>query len=432
MSVTHYETRAVTALTAYAKNSRVHSPEQIDQIAASIEEWGFTIPVLIDEDDNIIAGHARVAAATQLGLEVVPVLIADGWTEDQKRAYVIADNRLAETSTWNEDLLREEFKALAEAGYHTQLTGFSHDIINDLINTPLPMTGKVDPNTLVPVPEVPFVAVGETWACGPHKLYIGDSLDPEALAALCDGVPVALWLTDPPYNVDYSGSDGKKIVGDKQEDAAFRLFLADAYRAVDPLLIKGGVFYIWYADTEAFNFHGACRDVGWKIRQCLVWKKSNFVLGHQDYHWKHESAIYGNKMGGDPAWYEPEHEQAVYGWKDGAGHNWNSDRKQTTVLEFDKPKSNLETGHPTAKPVELFEYLMRNSTAEGDLVLDSFGGSGTTMIAAAQAARICRVVELDPRYAETILKRWLAFSGQEPILLSTGQTLTEVQSERTS
>ena len=232
----------------------------------------------------------------------------------------------------------------------------------------------------------------------------------EALARLTAGQPVDMWLTDPPYNVAYEGKtkDALKIQNDSMGNEAFRKFLRDAYVAADSVMKAGAVFYIWHADSEGYNFRGACQDAGWKVRQCLVWKKQTMVMGRQDYHWKHEPCLYG--------------------WKDGAAHLWATDRKQTTILEFDRPQRNAE--HPTMKPVALFEYQMLNNTKGGDIVLDSFGGSGTTMIAAEKNGRYARLMELGPNYCDVIVKRWQEFTGKAAMLEDGGQTFNEIKELR--
>jgi DNA modification methylase len=422
------EMRPLQALKPAEQNSRVHSEAQVDQIAASLKKFGWTMPVLVDENGVLIAGHARVRAAQKLGWDEAPCRVAEGWPEAKKTAYQIADNKLAENASWDNEILRSQIKALDGHDFDLTVLGFDSGTIDRLLETPFPVVGKVDENDAPPAPETPFVKEGDVWLCGPHRLICGDATSPDTLAALCAGDSVSLYLTDPPYNVDYEGSTGMKIAGDHQPDEQFRKFLSDAYKAADLFLKPGGAFYIWYADTEAYNFHGALRDVSWRLRQVLVWKKSSFVLSKQDYHWIHETSLYGNKEGGDVAWYYPEHENGAYGWKDGASHEWSSDRKQTTVLEFDKPSKNAD--HPTMKPVALFQYLMENSTKAGDVVLDSFAGSGTTLIAAAQSCRIARLCELDPRYAQVILERWLSFSGEEPTLAISGMALSDVKKSR--
>lgn len=251
---------------------------------------------------------------------------------------------------------------------------------------------------------------GDVWVLGNHRLMCGDSTSIEALEKLTEGKLVDLWLTDPPYNVAYEGKtkDALTIKNDAMDNDQFRQFLRDAYVAADAVMKPGAVFYIWHADSEGYNFRGAAHDAGWKVRQCLIWKKSVMVMGRQDYQWKHEPCLYG--------------------WKDGAGHLWASDRKQTTILEFDKPSRNGE--HPTMKPVELFAYQMLNNTKGADLVLDSFGGSGTTMIAAEKHGRHARLMELDPKYCDVIVKRWQDFTGQKAVLEGKDLTFDELTQER--
>ena len=246
---------------------------------------------------------------------------------------------------------------------------------------------------------------------GKHRVMCGSSTSIETVEALCAGQAVDMWLTDPPYNVAYTGKtkDALKIENDSMSDGDFRQFLADAYIAADAVMKAGAVFYIWHADLEGFNFRGAAMDAGWQVRQCLIWKKQTLVMGRQDYHWKHEPCLYG--------------------WKEGAGHLWAADRKQTTILEFDRPSRSGE--HPTMKPVALFEYQMLNNTKGGDIILDSFGGSGTTLIAAEKNGRIARIMELDPKYVDVIVKRWQEFTGRKATLEATGATFEEIAADTT-
>ena len=386
-------------LIPYAKNSRTHSDEQIAQIAASIKEWGWTTPILVDETGGVIAGHGRLAAATRLHMLKVPVVVASGWSEAQKRAYVIADNKLALNAGWDNELLALELGELGDAGFDLELTGFTDEEIKALM--PVEVTeGLTDPDAAPTVQENPVTVPGDVWIMGKHRLMCGDSTSTDHLAQLTQGNLVDMWLTDPPYNVAYEGGtkDKLKIKNDEMGDEQFRQFLRDAYTAADTVMKPGAVFYIWHADSEGYNFRGAARDAGWTVRQCLIWKKSSLVMGRQDYHWKHEPCLYG--------------------WKEGAGHLWAADRKQTTILEFDKPSRNGE--HPTMKPVALFEYQMLNNTKGGDMVLDSFGGSGTTLIAAEKNGRTALLMELDPRYCDVIVKRWQEFTGKKATHESTG------------
>ena len=395
----------IDALIPYARNSRTHSDAQVAQIAASIKEFGFTNPVLIDVGGGIIAGHGRVLAARKLGLTDVPCIRLDHLTDAQKRAYVIADNRLALNSGWDMEMLKVEFADLQELGFDLELTGFDLDEIKELL-APVGTEGLTDPDDAPPLPENPRTRPGDIWVMGKHRLLCGDSTSVSDLEKLTEGQLVDMWLTDPPYNVAYEGKtkDALKIKNDEMGDDQFRQFLRDAYTAADMVMKPGAVFYIWHADSEGYNFRGAAQDAGWKVRQCLIWKKSSMVMGRQDYHWKHEPCLYG--------------------WKEGASHLWAADRKQTTILEFEKPSRNGE--HPTMKPVALFEYQLLNNTKGGDQVLDSFGGSGTTLIAAEKNGRVARLMELDPKYCDVIVKRWQDFTGKIAIHAETGEPFAEV------
>lgn len=397
-------------LIPYARNSRTHSDDQVAQIAASIREWGWTTPILVDETGGIIAGHGRLLAARKLKMEQVPTIEAAGWTDAQKRAYVIADNKLALNAGWDSELLALELGELGELGFDLDLTGFTLDEIDALKPTEV-STGLTDEDAVPEPPVEPVTRLGDVWVLGGHRVMCGDSTSTDHMAQLAQGALVDMWLTDPPYNVAVQGGNhgdperknGKRIMNDQMGDEQFRQFLRDAYTAADTVMKPGAVFYIWHADSEGYNFRGAAQDAGWKVRQCLIWKKSSIVMGRQDYHWKHEPCLYG--------------------WKDGAGHLWAADRKQTTILEFDRPSRNGE--HPTMKPVALFEYQMLNNTKGGDIVLDSFGGSGTTLIAAEKNGRIARLMELDPKYVDVIIKRWQDFTGKRAILESTGKAFGE-------
>lgn len=400
-----YKTKSTDSLVPYARNSRTHSAMQVDKIAASIKEFGFLNPVIIDSDNGIIAGHGRVMAAKKLGLTELPVVEASHLTDAQRRAYVIADNRLALDAGWDDEMLRVEFAELRDLDFDLELTGFTLDEI-DALEPEVLEEGLTDPDDAPAVADNPVSKPGDVWVMGSHRLMCGDSTSIEALEMLCGGQLVDMWLTDPPYNVAYEGGTKEKLTikNDSMGDDQFRQFLRDCYVAADAVMKPGAVFYIWHADLEGYNFRGAAKDAGWTVRQCLIWKKSALVLGRQDYHWKHEPCLYG--------------------WKDGAGHLWASDRKQTTILEFEKPSRNGE--HPTMKPVALFEYQLLNNTKGGDIVLDSFGGSGTTVIAAEKNGRVARLMELDPKYCDVIIKRWQAYTGRDAFLESTGVKFNEI------
>jgi site-specific DNA-methyltransferase (adenine-specific) len=392
-------------LLPYAKNSRTHSEEQIAQIAGSIKAFGFTNPILVGADGVIVAGHGRLSAARKLGLDKVPVIVLDHLSETERRALVIADNQLALNAGWNTDILSLEIQELKNLDFDIDLLGFTDEQLEEFTPEEIPEFHG-DEDEVPGIPETPVTKPGDIWLLGKHRVMCGDSTSTNHLAQLTQGTLVDMWLTDPPYNVAYEGGTKEKlkIKNDEMGDEQFRQFLRDAYTAADTVMKPGSVFYIWHADSEGYNFRGAAKDAGWTVRQCLIWKKSSLVLGRQDYHWRHEPCLYG--------------------WKDGAGHLWAADRKQTTILEFDKPSRNGE--HPTMKPVALFEYQMLNNTKGGDLVLDSFGGSGTTLIAAEKNGRVARLMELDAKYCDVIVKRWQDFTGKKATLEETGQAFEEL------
>ena len=392
----------VDRLRPYERNARTHSVEQVAQIAASIVEFGFTNPILVDSSDGIIAGHGRLSAAQELGLKTVPVVVLDHLSERQRKAYILADNQLALNAGWDTDLLRGELQDLAEQDFDLTLIGFSDDELADLLPDieELPPEGA-DEDSAPEVPEEPITKLGDVWLLGKHRVMCGDSTSIDAVETLMGGTQADLLLTDPLYNVAYEGGTAEKLTikNDEMNNDDFRQFLKDVYTTANVVMKPGAAFYIWHADSEGYNFRGAAYDVGWQVRQCLIWNKSSLVLGRQDYHWKHEPCLYG--------------------WKEGAAHYWGSDRSQTTVLDFNKPSRNGE--HPTMKPVELFQYQLENSTKKNGVVLDLFGGSGTTAIAAQKTGRQARLMELDPRYCDVIVKRWQQFTGKTAKLEGTGE-----------
>ena len=385
--------KRVDELIPYVNNARTHSDEQVTQIASSIKEFGFNNPILTDGENGVIAGHGRLLAAKKLGMREVPTIELSGMSDAQKRAYILADNKLALDAGWDEELLKIELEDLKLEGVDLDGIGFSEDELDNLLVSEEP-SDESEPEVPEAKPD-PVSKKGDVWILGVHRLMCGDSTSATDVSKLLGGGKVKLYLTDPPYNVAYEGKtkDALTIENDSMDDESFRQFLVDAFSMADTVLDPGGVFYIWHADIEGYNFRGACRDVGWKVRECLIWNKNTLVLGRQDYQWKHEPCLYG--------------------WKDGAGHAWYSDRSQTTVIDCDKPQRNGE--HPTMKPVELFRYLMENSTKKGDSVFDSFGGSGTTLVAAEQTGRVAYLMELDPVYVDVIIKRWQDMTGQEAV-----------------
>lgn len=397
----------------YERNARTHSDAQIEIIAGSIAEFGFTNPILISESGEIIAGHGRFEAAITLGFKVIPSIKIRGLSVSKIKALRIADNAISlhHGGGWDVDLLMSELMELEAADYDLGILGFSDRYLDDLLSGALSViegehTGEHSDDTDTPEPpEEPVSHRGDVWMLGEHRVMCGDSTSVDDVSVLCDGAAVDMLLTDPPYNVAYEGktADALTIENDSMSDGDFRAFLIAAYRAADSVMKPGGVFYIWHADSEGFNFRGAASDIGWRIRQCLIWVKNSLVLGRQDYHWRHEPCLYG--------------------WKEGAAHYWGNDRSETTVLEFDRPTRNGE--HPTMKPVPLFEYQIRNSSRRGDVVLDLFGGSGTTLIACENMGRVARLMELDPRYADVIVRRWQELTGEDAIHAETGETFDE-------
>lgn len=380
----------IDELLPYQRNQKDHPEEQVRNLANSLRRFGWRQPVVIDERNVIVIGHGRVLGAKMLGLTEVPVVRADDLTEDEIRELRIVDNKTNE-SNWNqylqEDVQELEFEGFEFDEMDTRIDaggGTSHDVVEDDYEESLP--------------EEPKSARGEIYQLGRHRLMCGDSTSIEDIEKLMDGQKADLLLTDPPYNVDYTGKtkDALKIENDVQEDSDFRQFLRDAFSGADAVMRPGACFYIWHADSEGYNFRGACFEVGWSVRQCLIWNKNSLVMGRQDYQWKHEPCLYG--------------------WKDGAGHTWASDRKQTTVLDFDRPTKN--DIHPTMKPVKLFAYLIENNTGNGDAVLDLFNGSGTTIMACEQTERCAYTMELDPRYVDAAIERWEKFTGQKAVKIS--------------
>ena len=390
----------------YDNNARMHSDEQIEEIANSIKVFGFNDPIEIDSDNMIISGHARLAAALKLGLKEVPTIEHKHLDANNKKAYILAANRIAMSSTWDNLLLKDELLGLKDDDFDLSLIGFTDDELSDLLNIEIINDGLVgDEDSCGEAKPDPITKLGDIWLLGEHRLMCGDSTSVDDIDKLMNSVKADILITDPPYNVSYEGKtkDALTIENDEMNNEDFRQFLRDAFTCADIHLKQGGVFYIWHADTEGYNFRGACFDVGWKIRQCLIWVKNSFVMGRQDYHWKHEPCLYG--------------------WKDGKSHYWGADRKQTTLLEFDRPIKN--DIHPTMKPVELIQYQILNNTKPGYIVLDLFGGSGTTLIASHKTNRKCYMSELDPRYCDVIIRRWQQYTGKKALLESTGEEFQE-------
>lgn len=374
---------SIDNLVPYANNARTHSPEQINKLRASLREFGFINPVIIDRDYGVIAGHGRIAAARAEGITEVPCVFADHLTEAQKKAYILADNRMALDAGWDEDMLRVEIEALQGADFDTALTGFDEKELADFFGRDDDDAEDDDFNLSTALEKASFVQKGDVWTVGRHRLMCGDATSMDNVATLMDGKKANLLLTDPPYGVSFKSSSGLTIQNDSMKNEEFYQFLYDAFTAAASFLGAGSSAYIFHADTEGLNFRKAFIDAGFHLAGCCIWVKDSLVLGRSDYQWQHEPVLYGFLQNGK--------------------HNWYSDRKQTTVWNFAKPKRNAN--HPTSKPLDLLCYPIKNSTQENGIVLDTFGGSGSTMMACEQTNRICYMMELDEKYASVILRR---------------------------
>jgi DNA modification methylase len=406
------ERRKVADLVPYARNARTHSEEQVGQIAASIREWGWTVPVLVDEQGGIIAGHGRIMAAQKLGLADVPCMVATGWTEAQKRAYVIADNKLALNAGWDFELLKVEFGELQGLDFDLGLTGFGEDEIAALLAEKT--EGLTDEDAVPEVPEVPVTMEGDVWLLGRHRIICGSSTDADTVDAVLAGVKPHLMVTDPPYGVEYDAdwrnkamrADGTAISGravgkvENDDNADWREAWA---------LFPGDVAYVWHAGLFAGVVADSLASCGFQLRSQIIWAKSNFAIGRGDYHWHHE-----------PCWYAVK--------KNATGH-YAGDRKQTTLWRIDKPMKS-ETGHSTQKPVECMRKPIENNSSPGQAVYEPFSGSGTTIIAAEETGRSCYAIELNPAYVDVAVLRWQDFTGESATLEGDGRTFAELDAER--
>ena len=382
----------LSKLVPYINNARTHSPEQITKLRSSLREFGFVNPVIIDRDYGIIAGHGRVMAAKEEGIEEVPCVVVDYLTEAQKKAYIIADNRFAQDAGWDEELLRIEIEALQGMDFDVGLTGFNDDEIADLFAGDDKSEAEDDDFDLsAALEKASFVQRGDIWTVGRHRLMCGDATSTEDVAALMDGKKANLIVTDPPYNVDFKSSNGLSIKNDKLENDKFYKFLLAAFHNMAANLEKGGAAYVFHADTEGLNFRRAFIDAGFHLAGCCIWVKNSLVLGRSDYQWQHEPVLYGFLQNGKHYWSK------------------NAGRSQTTIWNFDKPKKNKN--HPTSKPLDLLAYPIGNSSRENSIVIDTFGGSGSTMMACEQTNRICYTMELDEKYASVILRRFVENGG---------------------
>ena len=418
----------VNQLVPYERNARTHSASQVEQIARSISEFGFTNPLLVDDQNRIIAGHGRLQAALSLLMADVPCMVLTGLTDAQRRALILADNKLAMNAGWDATMLSAELQELKLEGFDLSLTGFSDEEIGNLT---LVVDPENDPDDVGDLPAEPKTKPGDVWVMGPHRLVCGDSTSMENLDRLMRGELADMCWTDPPYNVAYETKAGK-IDNDNLSDKEFRDFLTGAFTAMYAVMKQGAAIYVAHADTEGLNFRAAYTAAGFKLSGCLVWRKDSLVLGRSDYQWQHEPILYG--------------------WKEGSRHKWYGGRKLTTVQEvgdsspftqqedgrwtirvgdrllvvdgaaevqelvpsvINEPKPKRSDGHPTMKPVALIERMLKNNARPGDIILDSFGGSGSTLIAAERLGMCARLSELSPAYCDVIVARYEQFTGRK-------------------
>ena len=380
----------LSKLVPYVNNARTHSPEQLTKLRSSLREFGFINPVIIDRDFNVIAGHGRIVAAKGEGITEVPCVFVDYLTEAQKKAYILADNRMALDAGWDEELLRIEIESLQGADFDVSLTGFGEDEIADLFAGDGEKDVKDDDFDLsAALEKAAFVERGDIWTVGRHRLMCGDATSVEDVAALMDGKKANLIVTDPPYGVSFKSGSGLSIQNDSMKGDEFYTFLYNSFSQMAAHLENGGAAYVFHADTEGLNFRKAFVDAGFHLAGVCIWVKNSLVLGRSDYQWQHEPVLYGFLKNGK--------------------HPWYSDRKQTTIWNYDKPKRNKN--HPTSKPLDLLGYPICNSSQENAIVIDTFGGSGSTMMACEQTDRICCMMELDEKYASVILRRYVEDTG---------------------
>ena len=396
----------LSAFTPDPENAKDHPADQIEDIVASIKAFGFNDPVGVCGPDNkVVEGHGRLLAAGILGLAEAPAVRLDHLSDAEREAYALAHNQLNRKTGFDPLKLKVKLQTIKVAGLDLKPIGFAPLELKKIFKDPKREDDDAADDALSNAESasfVPFSQLGDLWSLGDHRLLCGDSTKAEDVQRVMCGKLADCVLTDPPYNVAYEGGTGLTIENDSMPDASFRQFLFDCFKAAFDVTKPGSAIYVFHADSEGFNFRGAMRDAGWGVKQCLIWMKSSLVMGRQDYQWKHEPILYS--------------------WKPGAAHRWFSDRCQTTILEFNKPHKNPD--HPTPKPVEMLEYLLKNSSAEGDVVYEPFCGSGSTLIACEQTGRACHAIELAPRYVSVIVRRWAELTKQEPMVQRDGQTLT--------
>lgn len=411
------ERRKISTIVPYARNSRTHSDEQVAQIAASINEWGFTNPILIDIDGEIIAGHGRLMAAQKLGLDEVPCITAVGWSDAQKKAYVIADNKLAINAGWDDDMLAVEFSELQDLDFDLNLTGFNSDELAKLLQEP-EKEGLTDEDAVPDAPEQPVTVEGDVWLLSDHRLMCGDSTSIDAVERLMAGQKADMVFTDPPYGMTYGGgragkvgsTDGtvKKhgvIIGDDMRGDDLIEMIRDAVGCAVASCKSGSAHYICFPWRTYAEFEDALTQIGLSVSACIVWDKKSIGLGNANYRPQHEFIFYIK------------------------GDSWHGDKAQSDVWYMSRGATGAYV-HPTQKPVELIEKAINNSSKSGDMIVDVFGGSGSTLMASEKTNRYCRMMELDPKYCDVIIKRWQEFTGKEATLEATGQTYGELNAER--
>ena len=384
-----YPMAPVDKFVPYANNARTHSKEQINKLRSIYRGIGYGDPVEVDENFTILSGHGRVEAAKAEGMKELPYVMLTGMTEAEKKAYILAVNRSALDAGWDEELLAVEIEALQEMGMDPLLSGFDEKELAALYGANDNDINDDDFDLSAALEKASFVEPGDIWTVGRHRLMCGDATKAENVQKLMDGARANLIVTDPPYGVSFKSSSGLTIQNDSMKNEEFYAFLLSAFMNMADVLEKGGAAYVFHADTEGLNFRRAFVDAGFHLAGCCIWVKDSLVLGRSDYQWQHEPILYGFLQNGK--------------------HPWYSDRKQTTIWNFAKPKRSAN--HPTSKPLDLLAYPISNSSQENAIVIDTFGGSGSTMMACEQTGRICRMMELDPKYASVILRRYVEDFG---------------------
>src|SRR6202521_5979921 len=400
----------IDKLIPFARNPRTHSDAQIAQIAASIAEFGFNNPILVDTNAGIIAGHGRLLAARKLGLKEVPVIVLDHLTEAQKRAYIIADNQLALNAGWDEELLRLELATLAGEAFDISLIGFDDIELARLLAAQEATEGLTDADAVPELPQTPVSTIGDLWILGNHKLLVGDATNGADVARLMADDAADLIFTDPPYNVDYEGytQERLKIKGDRMSDAEFKQFLEAAFRSCRAVVKPDASVYVCHSSSWQREFQNALEAAGFQVRCQSVWAKNTFAWGFGRYKFQHEPLFYAHVNGEKDSWY--------------------GDKSQSTLWQEKKPAANRI--HPTAKPVELIERALLNSSKAGDFVADLFGGSGSTLIGCERRERKARLMEIDPKYGDCIVRRYQEYTGKQAVLDGDGRSFNEIAQER--